>query len=95
MKFTLDRNNLLTGWELTIEGQEDLVVNLLQGYAGGDHELALDLFENAEPLPGYGNRKRHSDVVRVTVPLAEAQSEQDAARALLELLTATPGFSHG
>jgi hypothetical protein len=88
MKFSLSHNSHLACWELTLEGHEDSVVDLLVTYCGGDHEQALDLFELSIPVIGA--------VVRVTVDLAgDIRTEQAAAKALLDLLTNTPGFSHG
>jgi hypothetical protein len=87
MKFTLE-GQPNRPWLLTLEGPADLVVDLLQGYTDGDHEAALDLFEDASPVGSF-------DRYRVSIPLHAATSEQDAAQALLDLFRNTPGFSHG
>lgn len=87
MKFTLE-STPGRPWQLTIEGLEDLVMDLLVAHYGGNTEVALDHYEDAERTGDPGR-------VRIAVPLRAATSEQDAARALLDLLTNTPGFSHG
>lgn len=84
MQFTLEPGTQTT-WQLRLTGTNDQLIDLLTTYCGDDIEQALDHFDT-QAADG-----------SVTVDLADCETEQEAARALLELITNTaslvnPGY---